>query len=128
MEHMDFMTFEDELLKTTSEAKELALEYLNSRKLYNHCFNQLVVLIQKAGLHQSKKSIDNKFIELLDDKKYGSEAQEIYSKMLNEEATYKGLEVVCKAYANHSVALCSIIKQQVNGEIAESMKNKYSNN
>ena len=127
-ENLDFMTFEDELLKTTSEAKELALEYLNSRKLYNHCFNQLVVLIQKAGLHQSKKSLDNKISELLGDTKYGEKAQQIYEQMLTEEANYKGLEVVCKAYANHSVALCAIMKQQTNGEIAQGLKDKYSQN
>lgn len=124
----DFMTFQQELLETTRDAKELSIEYLNARKLYNHCFNQLVVLIQKAGLHKNKKSIENKFVELLDDSAFGEQAKELYESMLNAEAEYKGLEVVCKAYANHSVALCSIMKQQTTGEISEAMKNKYSNN
>lgn len=124
----DFIDFTEELLKTTREAKDLALEYLNARKLYNHCYNRLVVLLQKAGLHQTKKSIENKFVELFNDKNYGIEAQEVYEKMLNEEANYKGLEIVCKAYANHSVALCAILKQQTTGEISEALKNKYNNN
>lgn len=128
MEQIDFMTFQQELLETTRDAKELSIEYLNARKLYNHCYNQLVVLIQKAGLHKSKKSIDNKIIELLADDNYSKEANGFYSRMLKAEAEYKGLQEVCKAYANHSVALCSIMKQQTTGEISEAMKNKYSNN
>lgn len=124
----DFLTFQEELLNTTREAKDLSIEYLNARKAYNTCFNKLVVMIQKAGLHKNKKSVENKFVELLDDSKYGEEAKKIYAQMLNEEATYKGLEVVCKAYANHSVALCSIMKNQITGEISEAMKNKYSSN
>lgn len=124
----DFLTLTEELLQTTKDAKDLSLEYLDARKTYNHCYNQLIVMIQKAGLHKSKKSPDNKIIELLNDEKYGQEAMLFYEKMLEAEAEYKGLEAVLKAYANHSVALCSLMKQQTAGEMTEAMRNKYSNN
>ena len=124
----DIMDFSEELLSNSRDNKMLAHEYMRARKQYNHCFNQLIILVQKAGLNKSKKSIDNKIIELLANEKYTDLANEYYSQMLSAEAEYKGLQEVCKAYANHSVALCAVIKQQVNGEIVESMKNKYERN
>lgn len=51
----DFMDFQEELLATTRQAMELSNSYLEARKENSHCFNQLQVLIQKAGLHKTKK-------------------------------------------------------------------------
>lgn len=121
----DVMDFSEELLSNSRDNKMLAEEYLKARKKYNHCFNQLIVLVQKAGLNKSKKSIDNKIIELLANEQYTDQANEYYSQMLSAEAEYKGLQEVCKAYANHSVALCSIIKMQQQGEISEAVRSKY---
>lgn len=122
---MDFMDFQEELLTTTIEAKELSKEYLESRKRSAHCFNQLQVLLFKAGLHKTKKSPENKIIELLSDEVYGNEATKLNEEMTEQEANYKGLELVIKTHLAHSSALQSIIKNQVQGEISESLKNKY---
>ena len=124
---IDFMDFQAELIQTTRENIKLSNDYLTARKSYASNFNKLIVLVNKAGLSKSKKAIENKIAELLACDIYGIEANEIYKQMLEDEAVYKGLEVVCKAYQTHSSGLQSIIKQQINGEIAEATKNKYSN-
>ena len=103
----------------------LSKEYLESRKRHASCFNKLIVLINKAGLEKSKKQIDNKIAELLSHQIFGNDARKIYEEMLMEEANYKGLEQVCKAYNSHSVALCSILKTQQLGELNENFRNKY---
>ena len=123
----DFMSFQEELLSTTREAIEFSKMYLQSRKEASHCFNQLQVLIQKANLHTSKKSPENKIIELMADRTYGDRARELNERMLSEESSYKGLELVVKSYLAHASALQSVIKQQVSGEIMEATKNKYAN-
>lgn len=122
---MDFMDFAEELLQTTTEAKAFSKEYLESRKHSAHCFNQLQVLLFKAGLHKTKKSPENKIIELLSDPIYGQEATKLNEEMTEYEANYKGLELVIKAHLAHSSALQSIIKNQMQGEISESLKSKY---
>lgn len=122
----DFMTFQEELLNTSREAIEFSKMYLESRKNSSHCFNRLQTLINKAGLHKSKKSASNKIIELLSDERYGEEATKINTEMLSEESTYKGLELVVKSYLAHCSALQSVIKTQISAEISENVKNKYS--
>ena len=121
----DFMDFSEELLSTTGQGIEFAHKYLEARKECSHCFNQLQVLIQKAGLETSKKSPQNKIIELMAHKDYGKQAQELNTKMLESESLYKGLELVCKAYQSHASALQSVIKTQISAEINENMKTKY---
>lgn len=122
----DFMDFQQELLQTTREAIELSNEYLKARKEYASLFNKIVVLLNKSGLDKSKKSVDNKIIELLSDKTYGELAQQIHAKMLEAESQYKGLENVLKAYMAHASAIQSIMKQQVSGEVLEGIKAKYT--
>ena len=121
----DFMDFSEELLSTTTQGIDFAQKYLQARKECSHCFNQLQVLIQKAGLETSKKSPQNKIIELMAHKDYGKQAQELNTKMLDLEAEYKGLELVCKAYQAHASAIQSVIKTQLSAEISENMKTKY---
>lgn len=123
---INFQDFQDELLSTTRESIELSKEYLKCRKIKSHCFNQLQVLIYKANLHTSKKSIENKISELLSHNEYGKEAQELNKKMLEDESEYKGLELVVKSYQIHATALMSVIKQQTNGEITTAMQAKYN--
>lgn len=121
----DFLDFTEELLSTTTEAMEHSKEYLKSRKQAAHCFNQLQVLIFKAGLHRTKKSPENKIIELLSDPIYGLEATRLNEEMTEQEANYKGLELVIKANLAHSSALQSVMKTQLQGEMSENIKNKY---
>lgn len=123
----DFMTFSEELLETTREAINNSKLYLDARKEASKCFNELQVLIYKAGLHTSKKSPENKIIELMADKTYGEQARELNKKMNEETAMYKGLELTVKAFLAHSSALQSCIKNAISGEIAENVKAKYSN-
>ena len=123
----DFMTFQEELLETTREAINNSKLYLEARKDSSRCFNDLQVLIYKAGLHTSKKSPENKIIELMADKVYGEEARELNKQMNEQTAMYKGLELVVKSFLAHSSALQSCIKTQISGEIAEATKNKYNN-
>lgn len=123
----DFMSFSEELLETTREAINNSKLYLDARKESSRCFNELQVLIYKAGLHTSKKSPENKIIELMADKTYGAEARELNEKMNEETAMYKGLELVVKSFLAHSSALQSCIKSQISGEISEATKNKYTN-
>lgn len=122
---MDFMDFQTELLQTTSEAMELSKLYLDCRKQASHCFNQLQVLLFKAGLHNTKKSPENKIIELLASPIFGQEATRLNEEMNNSTATYKGLELCIKTHLAHCSALQSVIKQQQQGEIAESVRLKY---
>ena len=124
-EQTDFMTFSEELISTTTQGIDFAHKYLEARKECSHCFNQLQVLIHKAGLETSKKSPQNKIIELMANRQYGEEAQELNSKMLDKEAEYKGLELVCKAYQSHASALQSVLKTQISAEISENVRAKY---
>jgi len=121
----DFMTYQEELLSTTSEAKELSKQYLDARKKQAMYFNKLVVLLSKSGLDKSKKQIDNKIIELLSHADYGDIANEYYTKMLEEQATYKGLKLVLQAYNTHATGLMSIVKMQHIGEMQEMAMKKY---
>lgn len=121
----DFISFEQELLNTSREAIEFSKMYLDARKQSSHCFNQLQVLLNKANLHTSKKSPENKIIELLADKTYGEQARLLNEDLQNYESTYKGLELVVKAYLAHCSALQSVIKTQISAEINENVKAKY---
>lgn len=121
----DFMTFQEELLETTKEAINNSKLYLQARKESSHYYNQLQILIYRADLHKSKKSPENKIIELMADEVYGEEARRLNEKMNEATATYKGLELVVKSFLAHSSALQSCIKTQISGEIAEATKNKY---
>ena len=122
----DFMDFQEELLTTTREAIELSREYLKARKEYSHYQNQLQVLLYKANLHTSKKSIDNKIVELMAHNIYGEQARELNLKMNEAENTYKGIELVNKSYLAHALALQSVIKTQISSEISENVKAKYN--
>lgn len=122
----DFITFEEELLNTSREAMEFSKLYLEARKNCSHCFNQLQILINKAKLHTSKKALENKIIELMASEEYGEQAQKLNTDMCNYESTYKGLELVVKAYLAHCSALQSVLKVQQNGELTEIMKNRYN--
>ena len=121
----DFISFQDELLSTSREAIEFSKMYLEARKNCSHCFNQLQVLLNKANLHTSKKSLDNKIIELIADKIYGEQAIKLNQDMNEHQATYKGLELVVKSYLAHCSALQSVIKTQISAEINENVKAKY---
>lgn len=122
----DFINFEQELLNTSREAIEFSKMYLDARKNSSHCFNQLQILIQKANLHTSKKSAENKIIELLADKTYGDKARQLNEDLHNYESTYKGLELVVKSYLAHCSALQSVIKTQISAEINENVRAKYN--
>ena len=126
MEQTDFITFEQELLQTSREAIELSKAYLDARKKCSHCLNKLQSLIYKANLHTSKKSPQNKIIELMADKNYGEEARKLNIEMSNYESEYKGLEICVKAYLAHCSALQSVIKTQISAEINENVKAKYN--
>lgn len=122
----DFITFEQELLNTSREAIEFSKMYLEARKNSSHCFNQLQVLINKAGLHTSKKSPENKIIELMADNTYGEQAIKLNQEMNDYTSTYKGLELVVKSYLAHCSALQSVIKTQISAEINENVRAKYN--
>lgn len=122
----DFLTFEEELLNTSREAIDFSKMYLEARKNSSHCFNQLQILLNKAKLHTSKKSPENKIIELMADDNYGKEATKLNTDLHNYESTYKGLELVVKSYLAHCSALQSVIKTQISAEISENCKNKYN--
>lgn len=122
----DFISFEQELLNTSREAIELSKAYLEARKNCSHCLNQLQTLIYKADLHTSKKSPENKIIELMADKELGETATKLNKAMQNYEAEYKGLEMCVKAYLAHCSALQSVIKTQISAEINENVRAKYN--
>ena len=124
----DFLTFEQELLNTSREAIEFSKMYLEARKNSSHCFNQLQILLNKANLHTSKKSPENKIIELMADKVYGEKASKLNQEMNDYQSTYKGLELVVKSYLAHCSALQSVLKVQQTGEMTEIMKSKYLQN
>lgn len=122
----DFLTFEEELLNTSREAIDFSKMYLEARKNSSYCFNQLQILLNKAKLHTSKKSPENKIIELMADDNYGKEATKLNTDLHNYESTYKGLELVVKSYLAHCSALQSVIKTQISAEINENVRVKYN--
>ena len=124
----DFITFEQELLNTSREAIEFSKMYLEARKNSSHCFNQLQILLNKANLHTSKKSPENKIIELMADSVYGEQASSLNQEMNDYQSTYKGLELIIKACLAHCSSLQSVLKVQQTGEMTEIMKSKYLQN
>lgn len=126
MEQTDFITFEQELLNTSREAIEFSKMYLEARKNSSHCFNQLQILLNKTNLHTSKKSPENKIIELMADRVYGEKASKLNQEMNDYQSTYKGLELVVKSYLAHCSALQSVIKTQISAEINENVRAKYN--
>lgn len=124
----DFITFEEELLNTSREAMEFSKLYLEARKRNSYIFNKLQILINKSGLHTSRKSIENKITELMADKNFGEQATNLNQEMLNSEAEYKSYELIIKAYLAHCSGLQSVLKAQQTGEMNELMKSKYLQN
>lgn len=122
----DFISFQDELLTTSREAIEFSKLYLQARKNNSHAFNQLQVLINKAGLQKTKKSIENKILELMADENYGEQAIKLNIEMSESESEYKSYELIVKAYLAHCSALQSVLKVQQSGELTEAMKNRYN--
>lgn len=123
----DFLTFEEELLSTTQSAVGYSMQYLDARRQNKRAYNALQELVYRAGLHTSRKSFENKIVELLASP-LGEDAKELNAIMNETEAEYKGLELVCKTYLAHASALQSIIKTQISGEMTEMVKNKYGGN
>ena len=121
----DFMDFQQELRETTKSAVDYSQMYLAARREKAHFENQLLVLLTKAGLQKSKKSIDNKIAELISDPTYGETAQQYLQGKLAAEADYKGLELVVKSHIAPASGLQSIIKAQQSGELEEAMRRKY---
>ena len=119
--------FSEQLLSTSGEMKELAFTYYEARKKYAQSLNKVTVMIYKAGLHKNKAAFENKIPMLFFFFLYSDEAIDTFSRMIEYEQEYKGLEYVLKAYLSEISGIQSIIKFMQQGEINEATRNKYEN-
>lgn len=117
--------FAEQLLRVSGEMKSLAIDYKNARSEYAKCFNQITIMIYKAGLHRSKAAFENKIPMLIAHPDYTNEAIKIASQMNEAQQEYKGLEMVLKAYQAEISGLQSVIKFMQMGEISEATRLKY---
>lgn len=123
---MDYQDYAQELSENAHGFKELAFEYKKERASYAEALNGLTVLIWKADLHDDKASFENKLIKLLATP-YTKEAQPLIEQFNTSRANYKGLEMVLEAYKAQISAIQSVIKYNLQGELAEAVKNKVAN-
>lgn len=117
--------FAEQLLRVSGEMKSLSIDYKNARSDYAKCFNQITVMIYKAGLHRSKAAFENKIPMLIAHPDFTEEAIKIASRMNEAQQEYKGLEMVLKAYQAEISGLQSVIKFMQMGEIHAATAAKY---
>lgn len=117
--------FAEQLLRVSGEMKSLSIDYKNARSEYAKCFNQITVMIYKAGLHRSKAAFENKIPMLIAHPDFTEEAIKIASRMNEAQQEYKGLEMVLKAYQAEISGLQSVIKFMQMGEIHAATAAKY---
>ena len=117
--------FAEQLLRVSGEMKSLSIDYKNARSEYAKCFNQITVMIYKAGLHRSKAAFENKIPMLIAHPDFTEEAIKIASRMNEAQQEYKGLEMVLKAYQAEISGLQSVIKFMQIGEIHAATAAKY---
>lgn len=117
--------FAEQLLRVSGEMKSLSIDYKNARSDYAKCFNQITVMIYKAGLHRSKAAFENKIPMLIAHPDFTEEAIKIASRMNEAQQEYKGLEMVLKAYQAEISGLQSVVKFMQAGEIQAAVAAKY---
>ena len=117
--------FAEQLLRVSGEMKSLSIDYKNARSEYAKCFNQITVMIYKAGLHRSKAAFENKIPMLIAHPDFTEEAIKIASRMNEAQQEYKGREMVLKAYQAEISGLQSVIKFMQIGEIHAATAAKY---
>lgn len=117
--------FAEQLLRVSGEMKSLSIDYKNARSEYAKCFNQITVMIYKAGLHRSKAAFENKIPMLIAHPDFTEEAIKIASRMNEAQQEYKGLEMVLKAYQAEISGLQSVVKFMQMGEIHAATAAKY---
>ena len=117
--------FAEQLLRVSGEMKSLSIDYKNARSDYAKCFNQITVMIYKAGLHRSKAAFENKIPMLIAHPDFTEEAIKIASRMNEAQQEYKGLEMVLKAYQAEISGLQSVIKFMQMGKIHAATAAKY---
>lgn len=117
--------FAEQLLRVSGEMKSLSIDYKNARSEYAKCFNQITVMIYKAGLHRSKAAFENKIPMLIAHPDFTEEAIKIASRMNEAQQEYKGLEMVLKAYQAEISGLQSVIKFMQMGEMHAATAAKY---
>lgn len=117
--------FAEQLLRVSGEMKSLSIDYKNARSDYAKCFNQITVMIYKAGLHRSKAAFENKIPMLIAHPDFTEEAIKVASRMNEAQQEYKGLEMVLKAYQAEISGLQSVIKFMQMGEIHAATAAKY---
>lgn len=118
--------FAEELLRISGEMLSLSIDYKNARSEYAKCFNQVTVMIYKAGLHRSKAAFENKIPMLIAHPDFTEEAIKITSRMNEARQEYKGLEMVLKAYQAKISGLQSVVKFMQMGEIHMATAAKYN--
>lgn len=119
----DYLDYAQELGQLSKEFREIAYEYKKSRAKYAEAINKLTALIYKTGLHNDKAAFENKLTKLLATEK-ADEAQKFIEQMNEQQAEYKGLKMVCKAYQAEISAIQSVIKYNLLGELNENIANK----
>lgn len=118
--------FAEQLLRVSGEMKSLSIDYKNARSDYAKCFNQITVMIYKAGLHRCKAAFENKIPMLIAHPDFTEEAIKVASRMNEAQQEYKGLEMVLKAYQAEISGLQSVIKFMQMGEIHAATAAKYN--
>lgn len=120
---MDHLDYARELESIAKEFKQIAYEYKTDRANYAEALNKLTSLIYVTGLHDDKAAFENKLTKLLATPK--AEEAKFYIEQLNaSRASYKGWKMVCSAYQAEISAIQSVIKYNLQGEIATAITNK----
>lgn len=124
---MDSLDYANELRQIAKEYKQFAFDYKKERALYSEALNKLINLIYETGLHDDKSAFENKLTKLLATDK--AEIAKIYIQQLNESrGNYKGWDKVLSAYQAEISAIQSVIKYNLQGELQNSIANKYERN
>lgn len=120
---MDIQDYSQQLLSTAKEFKGYAFQYKKERALYSEALNKLISLINKSGLSDDKSAFENKLPKLLKTV-YANEAQFYIEQLNTSRGNYKGWEQVLEAYRAEVSAIQSVIKYNLQGELAENIAQK----
>lgn len=120
---MESLDYASELRSISKEYKQFAFEYKKERALYSEALNKLISLIYETGLHSGKESFENKLPKLLTTEK--ADIAKIYIEQMNTaRGNYKGWDKILNAYQAEISAIQSVIKYNLQGEIAQNVAEK----
>ena len=114
---MEIENLQEELERFTQEDIKLAEQYRDARVAHAMAGRDISVLIAKH-IPKDASSFENKMIKLLNFEGIYEQAYNLLTSYEISKAEYKGLEAIRESYKGRIIAIQSLMKWNLTGEIA----------